>query len=157
MRKLLAFGAGVALSLSVTTGVSAQTVDKKTLSFEAAMKVAAAAGAAARARGIGVVIAVVDAGGHLILLHRLDDTQVASVNVGMGKARTAAIYRRPSKDFEDQIRAGRVAALALADSTPLQGGVPIRLDGKVIGAIGVSGDTPQVDEAIAIVGANAFK
>ena len=157
MRKLLAFGAGVALSLSVTTGVSAQTVDKKTLSFEAAMKVATAAGAEARGRGIGVVIAVVDDGGHLILLHRLDDTQVASVNVGIGKARTAAIYRRPSKDFEDQIRAGRVAALALADSTPLQGGVPIRLDGKVIGAIGVSGDTPQVDEAIAIVGANAFK
>ena len=157
MRKLLALGAGVALSLSVATGVSAQTVDKKTLSFDAAMKVAAAAGAEARARGIGVVIAVVDDGGHLILLHRLDDTQVASVNVGIGKARTAAIYRRPSKDFEDQIRAGRVAALALADSTPLQGGVPIRLDGKVIGAIGVSGDTPQVDEAIAIVGANAFK
>ena len=157
MHKLLAFGAGVALSLAVTTGVCAQTVDKKTLSFEAAMKVAAAAGAEAWARGLGVVIAVVDDGGHLILLHRLDDTQVASVNVGIGKARTAAIYRRPSKDFEDQIRAGRVAALALADSTPLQGGVPIRLDGKVIGAIGVSGDTPQVDEAIAIVGANAFK
>jgi glc operon protein GlcG len=157
MRKLLAFGAGVGLSLSVTTGVLAQTVEKKTLSFEAAVKVAAAAGAEARARGIGVVIVVVDDGGHLILLHRLDDTQVASVNVGIGKARTAAIYRRPSKDFEDQIRAGRVAALALADSTPLQGGVPIRLDGKVIGAIGVSGDTPQVDEAIAIVGASAFK
>jgi glc operon protein GlcG len=104
-----------------------------------------------------VVIAVVDDGGHLILLHRLDDTQVASVNVGIGKARTAAIYRRPSREFEEQIRAGRIAALALADSTPLQGGVPIRLDGKVIGAIGVSGDTPQVDEAIAIVGAAAFK
>ncbi len=81
MRKLLAFGAGVALSLSVTTGVSAQTVDKKTLSFEAAMKMAAAAGAEARARGIGVVIAVVDDGGHLILLHRLDDTQVASLTI----------------------------------------------------------------------------
>lgn len=77
--------------------------------------------------------------------------------VGIGKARTAAIYRRPSREFEEQIRAGRIAALALADSTPLQGGVPIRLDGQVIGAIGVSGDTPQVDEAIAIVGANAFK
>jgi len=77
--------------------------------------------------------------------------------VGIGKARTAAIYRRPSREFEEQIRAGRIAALALADSTPLQGGVPILLDGKVIGAIGVSGDTPQVDEAIAIAGANAFK
>ena len=131
-------------------------MDKKTLSFEAAVRVAAAAEAAARARAVGVVIAVVDDGGHLILLHRLDDTQVASVNVGIGKARTAAIYRRPSREFEEQIRAGRVAALALADATPLQGGVPIRLDGKVIGAIGVSGDTPAVDEAIALAGAAAL-
>jgi glc operon protein GlcG len=121
------------------------------------LKIAAAAEAAPRARAVVVVVAIVDDGGYLILLHRLDDAQVASVNVGIGKARTAAIYRRPSKDFEDQIKAGRVAALALADSTPLQGGVPIKLDGRVIGAIGVSGDTPQVDEAIAIAGANAFK
>ncbi len=147
----------IALMLAVAPGASAQTLDKKTLSLDAALKVAAAAAAEARARNVGVVIAVVDDGGHLIVLHRLDDTQVASVNVGIGKARTAAIYRRPSKDFEDQIRAGRVAALALTDSTPLQGGIPIRLAGKVIGAIGVSGDTPQVDEAIAIIGANAFK
>ncbi len=149
--------AGVALAVMMAGPASSQTLDKKVLSFEAAKKIAVAAEAAAREKSVGVVIAVVDDGGHLILLHRLDDTQVASVNVGIGKARTAAIYRRPSKDFEDQIRAGRVAALALADSTPLQGGVPIRLDGKVIGAVGVSGDTPQVDEAIAIAGANAFK
>jgi glc operon protein GlcG len=148
---------GLALLLSLAPSAGAQALDKKVLSFAAAEKVAAAAADAARARGVGVVIAVVDDGGHLILLHRLDDTQVASVNVGIGKARTAAIYRRPSREFEEQIRAGRIAALALVDSTPLQGGVPIRLDGKVIGAIGVSGDTPQVDEAIAIAGANAFK
>ena len=149
--------AGAALAVLVAGQASSQTLDKKVLSLEAAKKIAVAAEVAAREKGVGVVIAVVDDGGPLILLHRLDDTQVASVNVGIGKARTAAIYRRPSKDFEDQIRAGRVAALALADSTPLQGGVPIRLDGKVIGAVGVSGDTPQVDEAIAIAGANAFK
>ncbi len=147
----------VVLALAVTTTASAQTLDKKVLSLEAATKIAAAADAAARARGVGVVIAVVDDGGHLILLHRLDDAQVASVNVSIGKARTAAIYRRPSREFEEQIRAGRVAALALADSTPLQGGIPIRLDGKVIGAIGVSGDTPLVDEAIAIAGASVFR
>ena len=123
----------VVLALAVTTTASAQTLDKKVLSLEAATKIAAAAHAAARARGVGVVIAVVDDGGPLILLHRLDDAQVASVNVSIGKARTAAIYRRPSREFEEQIRAGRVAALALADSTPLQGGIPIRLDGKVIG------------------------
>jgi len=156
MHKLLIVAA-VAVSWVVAMSASAQTVDKKTLSFEAAMKIATKAAEEARARGVNVVIAVVDDGGHLILLHRLDDTQVASVNVGIGKAKTAAIYRRPSRDFEEQIRAGRVAALALADSTPLQGGIPIRLDGKVIGAVGVSGDTPQVDEAIALAAAAAFK
>ena len=85
----------------------------------------------------------------------LDDTQVASVEVGIGKARTAAIFRRPSKDFEDQVRDGRMAALALPGATPLQGGIPIILDGKVIGAIGVSGNTPQEDEDIAKAGAAA--
>ena len=157
MHSVTRFVAGLALSLAIASVGSAQTIDKKVLSLQAARTIAAAAEAAAREKGVGVVIAVVDDGGHLIPLHRLDDAQVASVNVGIGKARTAAIYRRPSKDFEDQIRAGRVAALALADSTPLQGGVPIRVDGRVVGAVGVSGDTPQVDEAIAIAGASAFK
>ena len=90
-----------------------------------------------------MVIVVVDDGGHLLVLERLDDTQVASVEVGIGKARTAAIFRRPSKVFEDQVRDGRVAALALPGATPLQGGVPIIYEGKVIGAIGVSGNTPR--------------
>ena len=97
---------GLALLLSIPANGSAQTLDKKVLSFAAAEKIAAAAADAARARGVGVVIAVVDDGGHLILLHRLDDAQVASVNVGIGKARTAAIYRRPSREFEEQIRGG---------------------------------------------------
>ena len=157
MRAMLRLTSGIALAGLLSATVSAQTIDKKTLSLEAATKMAAAAAAAARTRGVGVVIVVVDDGGHVILLHRLDDAQVASVNVGIGKARTAAIYRRPSRDFEEQIKAGRIAALALADATPLQGGVPITLNGKVIGAIGVSGDTPQVDEDIAIAGANAFR
>jgi glc operon protein GlcG len=103
------------------------------------------------------VIVVVDDGGYPIVLRRLDDTQVASVEVGIGKARTAAIFRRPSKVFEEQVRNGRVAALALPGATPLQGGIPIELDGKVIGAIGVSGNTPQEDEDIALAGAAAAK
>ncbi len=130
---------------------------KKVLSLSAAMKIAAAAQAEAARRGATVVIAVVDDGGNLIVLHRLDDTQVASVDVGIGKARTAAIFRRPSKEFEDQIRSGRVAALALPGATPLQGGVPITVDGKVVGAIGVSGNTPQEDEDIPKAGAALFK
>ena len=79
----------------------------------------------------------------------------ASVEVAMGKARTAAIFRRPSKVFEDQVRDGRVAAIALPGATPLQGGIPITVNGKVIGAIGASGNSPQEDEDIAKAGAAA--
>jgi uncharacterized protein GlcG (DUF336 family) len=147
------------LTIALLAGVTQAGDDfpvKKVLTLEAAMRAASAAQAEAAKRGASVVIAVVDDGGHLILLHRLDDTQVASVEVGIGKARTAAIFRRPSKEFEDQTRSGRVVALALPGATPLQGGVPITVDGKVIGAIGVSGNTPQEDEDIAKVGAAVF-
>jgi uncharacterized protein GlcG (DUF336 family) len=143
-----------AAAISVAA-LSAELPTKRILSLSAAKQIAEAAGQEATRRGATVVIAVVDDGGHLILLHRLDDTQVASVEVGIGKARTAAIFRRPSKVFEDQIRDGRVAALALPGATPLQGGVPIVHEGKVIGAIGVSGNTPQEDEDIAKAGAAA--
>ncbi|HNP30220.1 MAG TPA: heme-binding protein [Nitrospirales bacterium] len=151
--KALLIGIGMAL---ITTTVQAQLLEKKTLSLQAAKKVAAAAETDARTKGARVVIAVVDEGGHLLLLERLDDTQVASVDVGIGKARTAAIFRRPSKVFEDQIRNGRIAALGLPGVTALQGGVPIIVDHQVIGAIGVSGETPQQDEDIAMVGAQAL-
>ena len=132
-----------------------QVHTKQVLSLSAAKKIAESAEVEALKRGSNVVIAVVDDGGHLLVLERLDDTQVASVEVAIGKARTAAIFRRPSKEFEDQIRNGRVAALALPGATPLQGGIPIVFEGKVIGAIGVSGNTPQEDEDIAKVGASA--
>ncbi len=132
------------------------TLDRPVLSLEAARRIIAAAEAEATARGVGVVTVVVDASGTIIELSRMDAAQVASVNVGIGKARTAAIYRRPSRDFEEQIRNGRVAALALADATPLQGGVPVLVAGRVVGAVGVSGDTPQVDEEIALAGAAAL-
>jgi glc operon protein GlcG len=126
---------------------------KKVLTLDVAKKIAAAAEAEANKRGATVVIVVVDDAGYPLVLLRLDNTQVASVDVGIGKARTAAIFRRPSKVFEDQVRDGRVAALALPGATPLQGGVPLLYEDKVIGAIGVSGNTPQEDEDIAKVGA----
>jgi glc operon protein GlcG len=135
---------------------AALTFDKKVLTLLAARKIVGAAEAEATKRGLGVVIVVVDDSGTVIELSRMDAAQVASVNVGIGKARTAAIYRRPSRVFEEQIRNGRVAALALADATPLQGGVPILIDGKVVGAVGVSGDSPQVDEEIAMAGAKVI-
>jgi glc operon protein GlcG len=144
---------GALLLTAVASTASAQSSLKRVISLAAADRIAAAAEAEARRRGATVVIVVVDDGGYPIVLRRLDDTQVASVEVGIGKARTAAIFRRPSKVFEDQVREGRVAALALPGATPLQGGVPIVFEGKVIGAIGVSGNTPQEDEAIALAGA----
>jgi glc operon protein GlcG len=143
------------LTLTSPGGAENLTLDRPVLSLDAARRIIAAAEAEATARGVGVVTVVVDASGTIIGLSRMDTAQVASVNVGIGKARTAAIYRRPSRDFEEQIRHGRVAALALADATPLQGGVPVLVAGRVVGAIGVSGDTPQVDEAIALAGAAA--
>ena len=146
---------GLILGLLLASGLRAELPVKQVLTLNVAKRIAAAAEAEALKRGSTVVIVVVDDGGHVILLERLDDTQVASVEVGIGKARTAAIFRRPSKVFEDQIREGRVAALALPGATPLQGGIPITVKGKVIGAIGVSGNTPQEDEDIAKAGAAA--
>jgi glc operon protein GlcG len=151
--KIIAKSITILLLLLAPVTLRAQLPTKEVLTLEAAKKIAAAAEAEAKKRGATVVIAVVDDAGYLLVLERLDDTQVASVDVGIAKARTAAIFRRPSKVFEDQIRDGRVAALALTGATPLQGGIPIIINGKVIGAIGVSGNSPQEDEDIAKVGA----
>jgi len=144
------------MALVLPGTLKAQLLEKKVLTLEAAEKIAAAAEAEAKKRNATVVIVVVDDGGYPLVLKRLNDTQVASVDVGIGKARTAAIFRRPSKDFEDQIKNGRVASLVLPGATPLQGGVPLVFEGKVVGAIGVSGNTPQEDEDIALAGAKVF-
>lgn len=153
MRAIFTLIAG-ALLLSKGGIAAAQTTTKRVISLAAADRIAAAAEAEAKKRGSTVVIVVVDDGGYPIVLRRLDDTQVASVDVGIGKARTAAIFRRRSGDFEQQIRDGRLASLVLPGATPLQGGVPITYEGKVIGAIGVSGNTPREDEEIALAGAS---
>jgi glc operon protein GlcG len=154
-----AIGTGLFVAGLAAAGLHAEeplTLNRKVLSLAAARKIVAAAEAEAKVRGVGVVVVVVDSAGNIIQLTRMDSAQVASVNVGIGKARTAAIYRRPSRDFEEQIKNGRVAALALAEATPLQGGIPISVGGQVVGAVGVSGDTPEVDESIAIAGAKAL-
>jgi glc operon protein GlcG len=156
MRTIRVLGLLLMISTFAVGAGNAEFPMKRILTLDAAKRVAAAAEAEAKRRGATVVIVVVDDGGHVLLLERLDDTQVASVEVGIGKARTAAIFRRPSKDFEDQVRNGRVAALALPGATPLQGGIPIIVDGKVLGAVGVSGNTPQEDEDIAKAGAAAI-
>lgn len=127
------------------------------ITAEAARTAAETAGAEADGRGVHPVMAVVDAGGELVYLRRPDEAQVASVGVATDKARTAAIYRRPSKDFEDQAAGGRPSALHLAGAVPLQGGIPLVVDGTVVGAIGVSGaSSAPEDQELALIGAGAF-
>ncbi|HEX6702294.1 MAG TPA: heme-binding protein [Gaiellaceae bacterium] len=133
------------------------TTEAPALTFEGARVVAEAAGAVAAERGVAPMTAVVDAGGELVYLHRPDTAQVASVQVSIDKARTAAIYRRPSKDFEDQASGGRPSALHLARAVPLQGGMPILWDDEVVGAIGVSGaSSADEDQELATIGAQAL-
>ena len=143
------------LGLGLSAITAAPVATKKTLTMDGAERVIHAAIEEAAKRKTTGVIAVVDDGGNLMALERIDGTFPAGANISIGKARTAAIFRRPSKDFEDQIRTGRVAALALPGATPLQGGVPIAYRGQVIGAIGVSGESPQEDEDVAKAGAAA--
>jgi glc operon protein GlcG len=130
--------------------------EQPVLTYAGARRAAEAAAAEAARRGVAPVISAVDAGGALVFLVRPDDAQVASVDVTTDKARTAAIYRRPSRDFEEQAANGRPSALHLARAVPLQGGIPLVHDGVVIGAIGVSGATSaDEDNELAMVGAAA--
>jgi glc operon protein GlcG len=132
--------------------------DLPALTYEGARFAAEAAAAEAARRGVNPVISAVDAGGALMYLVRPDLAQVASVEVTTDKARTAAIYRRPSKDFEDQASGGRPSALHLARAVPLQGGIPIEHDGHVIGAVGVSGATSaDEDNELAQIAAAAVQ
>jgi uncharacterized protein GlcG (DUF336 family)/mannose-6-phosphate isomerase-like protein (cupin superfamily) len=146
------------LSGSVTFG---QTAERKTLTLGGAQRVIAAAKAKAQeVKSPGGVIAVVDAGGNLMALARLDGTFAAGANISIGKARTAVLFQKPTKVFEDIINQGRTAMAALPDSffTPLQGGIPVVLDGQIIGGVGVSGASSAAqDEELAIAGAEAAK
>jgi glc operon protein GlcG len=135
---------------------SAQLADKKTLTLEAARKIAAAAEAEAAKNKWGVVIAIVDDGGHLVYLQRIDGTQTGSIDVAIKKAQTAMAFKRPTKVFEDAVAGGRNAILALPGALPLEGGVPLSAGGQIIGAIGVSGVTAQQDGQIAKAGADAL-
>jgi glc operon protein GlcG len=146
-------------SLAVAGAGQAQVADKKALTLDGAKKVIAAAVAEAKNKSApGGVIAVVDDGGNLMVLERLDGTFAAGAMISIGKARTAALFRRPTRFFEDVIKNGRTPMIALNDFTPLQGGVTIEFEGKVIGGVGVSGAaSAQQDEELAIAGANALK
>ena len=157
MKRFMALAMFTAVLLTTGAG-QAQATAKKALTLDGARQVSAAAVAEARRNHAGGAIAVVDDGGNLVALERLDGTFAAGANISIGKARTAAMFKLPTKRFEDIIKNGRTAMVALADFTPLQGGIPIMVDGQVVGGIGVSGAASAAqDEEIAIVGANAAK
>jgi glc operon protein GlcG len=149
-----------AVFVAAAAGARAQVVQKSSITRDGARRAIAAAAEAARAKQApGGVIAVVDDGGNLVALERLDGTFAAGATISIGKARTAALFKKPTKAFEDTINGGRTAMAALPDSffTPLQGGVPIVVDGQIVGAIGVSGAaSKEQDEELAVAGATAL-
>ncbi|HSF04165.1 MAG TPA: heme-binding protein [Methylomirabilota bacterium] len=155
MKGLTCVAAAAVATMAVVAPGQAQVVDKKALTLEGARHIIATAiGEARRLNAPGGVIAVVDDGGNLIALERLDGTFAAGASISIGKARTAAMFKRPTRAFEDIIKNGRTAMVALADFTPLQGGVPLMVGEDVVGGIGVSGAaSAQQDEDIALAGA----
>ena len=148
---------GTAVLTLLPALASSQVIDRRTLNLEGAKTVAAAAAEEARKSGAGGAIAVVDAGGNLLYLERLDHTFAAAANLSIGKARSAAQFERETRVFEDAIKNGRTSLVANPELLPLQGGVPILSDGQVVGAVGVAGAmTAQQDEDIATVAARAL-
>lgn len=127
------------------------------ITLEAAKKMVAAGEAEARANGWNVAITVVDASGGLILFQKLDDTQPGSIAISQGKARTAALFKRPTKVLEDMVASGKTAFLAVEGMLPIQGGLPVVVNGKVIGAVGVSGVTSAQDEQVAAAAIGALE
>ena len=129
------------------------------ISLEEAKKPAAAALAEAAKNKWTMVVAIVDPSGNLVYYEKMDNTQLASAHVAIDKARAAAIYKRPTKAFQDVLAAGGVGlrVLKLRGATAVEGGIPLLVDGKIIGAIGVSGDTSEHDNQCATAGAAVVK
>jgi len=142
---------------AIATQASGQVVDKKTLTIDGAKIVAAAAAAEAKKGNAGGAIAIVDDGGNLLYLERLDNTFAAAANISIEKARSAARFQRETRIFEDAIKNGRLSLVANGELLPLQGGVPIVVNGTIVGAIGVAGaNSAQQDEDIAKAAALAL-
>lgn len=145
----------IALTLGAGAG-TAQLADKKALTLEAAKQIAAAAEKEAAGSKLTMVIAILDDGGNLIYLERMNETQIGSIEVAQQKARSAVSFKRPTKAFEDAVAGGRTAILKLPGAMPVEGGLPLTVDGKIIGAIGCSGGTSQQDGVVAKAGVDAL-
>ena len=155
MRMSLLTGAAVLL-LSPSLSF-AQLAQKPTLTLDAVKRIAAAADAEATRNNWKVVIVIVDDAANLMYLQRNEDAQLGSLHIAQAKARTAALYRRPTKVWADRLAAeGGTSVLGFPDVIPLEGGIPIIVDGRTIGAVGVSGVTSQQDAQIAQAGITAL-
>lgn len=144
------------LLLATVSAAPAQTREVKTLTLDGARKIADAAEAAARQRGWEVAIAVVDPSGGLIVFHRMDGVQTASLDIAVGKARTSAGFRRPSKALAEGVGRGTVGLLGVDGMLMMEGALPVTVDGVVAGAIGISGMTGAQDAEIAAAGIAAL-
>jgi uncharacterized protein GlcG (DUF336 family) len=124
------------------------------LTLEQARKVSAAAQAEALRQGWRMVVAIMDPGGHLVLLERMDNAQFGSVQVAQDKARSAVAFRRPTKAFHDMVATGGegLRMLVMSGAVPIDGGLPIIVEGSVIGGIGISGGTSAQDGQVAAAG-----
>ncbi len=157
-RNWLGVAALGAVMLCAGGDVSAQSVvERKALTIAGAKTIAAAAVTEARKNNWNVVIAIVDEGGQLIYLERMDDSQSGSIETAVGKARTAARFRRPTKAMEDAVAGGRNVVMTFPSAVPVQGGLPLKAGDTFIGAIGVSGVAAHQDEQIAQAGVTALK
>lgn len=129
---------------------------KHSLTLADAKRIAAAAEAEAVHQGWNVVIAIHDDGGNLVYLQRMDDTQIGSITVAQEKARTAILFRRPSKALEDAVAGGRAVVMTMPGATPIEGGLPLVFQGEIVGAIGVSGVQSFQDGIVAKAGADVL-
>ena len=129
------------------------------IGIEGARAVMAAAESEAAKNNWAVVISIIDSGGNIVMLHRHNDVQLSSIEISQGKAKTALMFKRPSKVLDDAISGGGAGLrfLALKDIVPLEGGLPIMADGKIVGAIGVSGVLSSQDSQVARAGADGLK
>lgn len=149
---------GVVVLATLAGLAQAQVATKPTLDLAGARRVTGAIESEAKKLGVNPAIAVVDDGGHLVALVRMDGAFIAAARVSTGKARTAAEFRKPTREFETIVNQGRFTMTALEDFTPLQGGVPIIYQGRTIGAVGVSGAaSAQQDDELALLGARALE
>ena len=159
-RRMLNRAAMVLLIALLSDWASAQMMPNPyglPVNLETAKKAAAAAVDEARKNNWNVAVAIVDNNGDLIYFERMDNTQIGSIKVAQEKARTAALFKRPSKSFEDAVAAGRNAVLRLPGVTPVEGGIPLLMDGKIVGAIGVSGALSAQDAQCAKAGVETLK